>query len=285
MRDTASRGQGRWRSLLTGLLLLVPTASEAGPELFLVYEDWRRSETIRSDRWLGRESGGLEAVRKLGRDGLQMALRREGGRGASPGFAGALNRLSFAGPSPVEQVEVDLRVRQLEVSGCQADPLQPARLFAAIALFPFNDGTGGPGNATGDHMAQLIAFRESPSADTAGVLRLRVTVLRCIDASCSNAFSLPGAVVDLPETVLVQDRFTLRLVWDAPNSRFLAGLGSGPDVAVAYPAAANAGPPSGVVPPDIRLVAVAPNCQAEVSFAAGEAAILEVRTNASAVVP
>jgi hypothetical protein len=270
--------------LLACLLLAGPAPGHASHEGFDVYEDWTTASTIRSDRWVAVDTTTLEVKREVKGHHLVMGTRREGGTASNVGFAGARHRLTFTNALAIDQIEADLTVQDLALSGCATNPAQPSRVINAIFLNRFNDGSGGPGNMTGDHLVTVNASRSSDSSDPEGVLRLQGAILRCIDPTCSNAFSIPGGVVNLPATVSVGETFTLRVIWDAPNNQFLVGVGDGPDVALVYAAAANQ-KPAGVAFADIRTQLVAANCTSGPTVTDTMFAVREVRTNASAIIP
>lgn len=87
-----------------------------------------------------------------------------------------------------------------------------------------------------------------------------------------------------PDLVRLGERVQLRLVWDAPNSRFLAALDDGPDVPIPYPPALHVGP-ARVPVADLRIHAVTANCSAGAVVSDTLIEVGDVATNASAVVP
>lgn len=273
---------GLWVVWVLGLWVVPAWASH---EAFGVYEDWKGSHTIRSDRWTALEVGQAQEVAlQIRGHQLVMRQRRESAT-TSAGFVFGRYQLILSNPASIDQIEADIKIRSLEVSGCATNPTQPSRVIVAIFLNIFNDGSSpAPGNMTGDHLASISVFRESSSTDPEGVLRVNAAVLRCIDATCSNAFSIPNGVVDLPEMVLVGERFTLRLVWDAPENRVLVGVGSNLDAAIVYPRAINVQDPGGPFA-DIRTQLLAANCTVGPTVTDAKVKVKEVRTNASAIIP
>jgi hypothetical protein len=269
--------------LLGSLLVVAAAPGEASHESLLVYEDWTTSPTIRSDRWVAVDTTTLEVGRKVKGHHFLMRTRREGGAASDVGFTGARQRLVFTNPVAIDRIEADIKVRDLELSGCATNAAQPSRVINAVFLNKFNDGSGGPGNMTGDHLISVGVSRASDSRDPDGVLRVNGALGRCIDATCSNAFSIPGGVVDLG-TALVGEPFTVRMTWDSPNNRFLVGIGHTPDVPIVYPAAINQKPASGPFA-DIRTQLVAANCTSGVAATDSTIVVRQVRTNASAVIP
>jgi hypothetical protein len=137
---------------------------------------------------------------------------------------------------------------------------------------------------TGDHGVTVHVYRESNSPDLEGTLRFRAFIGRCIDAICSDAFSIPGGVVNLPGTAVVGKPFTVRAVWDAPNNRFLVGAGDDPDVPISYPAGANQ-QSAGVPFVDVRSLNVNANCTSGASDTDTTLEVGQIRTNTSAIMP
>jgi len=260
------------------------------------YEDWRTDDIVRADRWTGREAGGLEILREVKGHKLLMRLRREGITvpilPAMP-VSFANNRLSFTDFSSVDHMEVDFKVRNLAVSDCpEAVPVRPvSNIGVGIQLNKFNDGPGGPGNSTGDYIATILAFRTTVNlgpggvlvTDPEGVLRVRANLTRCLNAPCSTTSFPPVASFDFPETVLVSEPFTLRLVWDEAGHRFLAGVGANPDVALSYPLTLNVKPAAGAPSGILFTGFAANNCAA--GLADAKVKVREVRTNTSGIVP
>jgi len=275
---------GRTGLILAGLGLGWPPWGAASDESFAVYEDWATSTTMRSDRWVAIDAGALDVKREVKGRALLMRTRREGGTASDAGFTSARHRLVFTHPLSIDQIAAALTIRELALSSCETNPSQPSRVFAAIFLDKFNDGSGGPGNMTGDHLVTVDAHRESNSTDPEGLLRFRGAILRCIDAVCSNAFSIPGGVVDIPGSVLVGEQFTLRIVWDSAHNQFLVGAGDAADVAISYPPEANH-QPAGVAFADVRTQLVAANCTSGSTVTDTTVAIRRVETNASAIIP
>jgi hypothetical protein len=272
------------RGLLVAVLLLgAGTRGEASDESLSLYEDWTTSRTIRSDRWVAVDTTTLEVAREVKGHHFLMRARREGGAASDVGFTGARQRLVFTNPVAIDRIEADIKIRDLALSGCATNAAQPSRVINAVFLNKFNDGSGGPGNMTGDHLISVGASRASDSHDPDGVLRVNGVLGRCIDATCSNAFSIPGGVVDLG-TALVDEPFTVRMAWDSPSNRFLVGIGDRPDVPIVYPAAINQKPASGPFA-DIRTQLVAANCTSGVTATDSTIVVRQVRTNASAVIP
>jgi len=251
---------------------------------FVLYEDWTSAPLMRPDRWLATDNGALDIRREVKGHALVMRSRRPGGTASDVGFAGARHRLVFSNPTAIDRIGVIVDVRTLELSACATNPNQPSLGYTAITLNRFNDGSGGPGNMTGDHLLSINGYRDTRSTDPDGVLRFRGVILRCIDAVCSNAISIPGGVVDLPTTAQVGTRFAMRVVWDSANNQIFIGAGDDPDVALPYPSQVNQ-KPAGVPFADIRTQLVAANCTSGATATETTLAVPNVYTNAAAIIP
>jgi len=223
-------------ALVVGVVLpLGPAPGDASHEAFATYEDWTTAATLRGDRWSPGSDAGQEIEREVKDDKLLMRFRREGG--GPPGFFS--HRLGFVNPSSVDQVEAEFRIRHLTVTGCDSSP-STARAVA-IDLNRFSDlgpdVVRPPGSLTGDHIARILTFRTSDSADPEGTLSVEARLFRCNNPACS-LFTLVAGPVALAQ-VRIHRKFRLRLVWDDPGDQFFAGLDTNLDVALAYPDLAN----------------------------------------------
>lgn len=252
----------------------------ASHESFGVYEDWRTSRTLRSDRWSVVEAGTAQEVRvEIHGHHLLMRQRREGRANSDFGVVAAAQTLVAQNPAAIDQMEVDLRVQDMALSGCAVNPGQTLTRVL-LDLSAFNDGP--PDGQTGDHFIRVAVISEADSFDPAGVLNVQALILRCLDPACS----VGGVVVFNPAvaTVPVEKPFTLRAISDRPNSRFLVGVNDNPDVVLAYDPALDQGN-ARVAFATLRPVVVTANCTAEPTMADLEIAVRKVRTNLSAIIP
>lgn len=278
-------------TLFAGLLMLFgPAPLEAGQEPFALYENWTTAATIRSDRWNGGGDLGHETEREVRGNKLLMRFRREGGTGSDSGSSGFFsNRLNLLNPLSVSQLEVELRVRDLTVTGCPINATASIARAAAIDLTKMSDlppGTpSAPGDLTGDYIARVEVRRLSDSTDPEEVLTVRALLFRCNNPGCSSTTTV-GVPVILGQ-VQTRQVFRVRLLWNPDSSEFRAGLDTNPDVSVPYPPASNARPANSPfallrvqhLPANCRMASGGPT----VADAAIE--VREVRTNASAVIP
>jgi hypothetical protein len=274
------------RSLVMGLtvacLLLAPAPGQASDGALTVYEDWS-GQSIRSDRWSGGEvSGGQEVSRELAAttdaNYLTMRLRRDGETDSNTGLSTSVNFLNFTKPAPIDEIEADLGVLDVLVNGCPANNA-PSEARLVITMTSFNDGSStGSSDRTGDYVALIQAFRRSDSADPAGIFRVEAQITRCQDASCSTGQQIVPPT-DLGVRVPVLTLFTMRLIWDGPNNRFLAGVNLNPNVALPYRASdglAAVGPSAG-----IQISNSTAKCTAVPTVADLAVGVGQVRTNSS----
>jgi hypothetical protein len=277
-------------ALLAGSVLLFgPAYFAAGSEPLALYEDWRGSPTIRSDRWNGSGDFGQETERVVKDDKLVMRFRREGATSSDSGSSGFFsNRLFFASPGAVDAVEAEFRVRDLIVTGCPANPTASTARVVRIDQLKFSDldpATIRPaGDRTGDYIARVRASRTSDSAAADGIMDVTAQLFRCNDAPCATATTI--AQTELGQ-VAVGQKFRLRLAWDALANQFRVGLNDGPDVSLPYSPAVNRRPGNGPfvllgiqhLPANCTVTSGGP------TVGDGEIEVREVRTNASAVIP
>jgi hypothetical protein len=276
--------------LLTGsTLLLGPAYFSAGSEPLALYEDWKGAPTIRSDRWNGGGDFGQEAERVVKGNKLVMRFRREGGTSSDSGSTGFFsNRLLFANPLTVDAVEAELKVRDLVVTGCPANPTASTARAIRLDQLKFSDldpaVIRAPGDRTGDYIARVRASRRSDSTAADGIMDVTAQLFRCNDAPCA-------ATTTIVETqlgqVAVGKKFRMRLAWDAPANEFRAAFNNGPEVLLPYDPAVNRR--SGNGPFVILGIQQLPaNCTVTSggpTVGDAEIEVREVWTNASAVIP
>lgn len=267
-------------------VVFAPAPGQATHEGFGVYEDWSAAN-VRGDRWRGGEAAnGQEVVRKVAgapdARQLTMRLRREGDTDSDTGRNTSGNLINLTQAAAVDQIKADLVVTNVAVSQCAANPTSSkARLV--VTMTSFNDGAStGSTDRTGDYIALVQAFRRSDSADPAGTLKVEAQVSRCLNASCSDEEQIVNPV-DLGISLTVGSPFTLKLIWDAPNNRFLAGVSSIANVPLPY--AASDSNPAIRPAASIQVSNSSANCTAGPTEADLTAAVRRVRTNVSAVVP
>lgn len=247
-----------------------------------IYEDWSKP-TIRSDRWFVRTGTAHEAKREVKGQKLLMRFRQEGITSSNVGLLGPMQSFRIFNPSSVNAIKVNFLVKDYTVVGCEDNKLMTRIRPAAISLGKFNDGSSsGPGDLTGDHFARIMVNREAFTSDPQGKMTVMAFLFRCIDAVCSNAisniFNLNMGQVE------VGKQFSLRIVWDEPNNRFLVGYNNNPDVVLAYPSELTQ-PPSRGPFADFHTQLVNANCTEGPTINDAEIKVLNVYTNESAIIP
>jgi len=287
MRQTA------WKRSLTvlagSMLLLGPAHFAAGGEPLALYEDWKGAPTIRSDRWNGGGDFGQEIERFINGDKLVMRFRREGGTTSDSGSSGFFsNRLMFANPGAVDAVDAELKVRDLVVTGCPANPTASTARAVRLDQLKFSDldpaVIRAPGDRTGDYIARVRAQRTSHSIAADGIMDVAATLFRCNDAPCAATTIVAEAPLG---QVALAEKFRMRLAWDAPANQFRVAFNDGPEVSLPYNPAANRRSGNGPfvilgiqhLPTNCTVVSGGP------TVGDAEIEVREVWTNASAVIP
>jgi hypothetical protein len=247
-----------------------------------VYENWSKP-TIRSDRWLVRTGFAHEARREVKDGNLLMRFRLEGATSSNDGFTPAMQVFRMLNRSAVNAIKVKFLVKNYTVVGCEENNQMTRIRPAAITLSKFNDGSSkGSNDQTGDHFVRIMVNREAFTSDPQGKMTVQAFLFRCTDSICSYAL---GSVADLNMgQVKVGEEFSLRIVWDEPNSRVLVGYNNNPDVILEYPPYLNQGP-AVVTFADFHTMLVNANCEEGPTINDTEIKVLKVSTNASAIIP
>jgi hypothetical protein len=212
-----------------------------------------------------------------------MRYRFEGNTSSDSGNRFSANTLSARNPAAIGQIEADFRVASLVVTGCAANTTASTVGAARLNLAAFNDGTSlAADDRTGDHFAAILAQRSSDSPDADRILRVLGRYSRCTNPTCSTNTLV--SLIELPQTVKVGNKFTLRLVWDEPNDQFLFGVDANPDEPLSYSGINDADPAIGPFV-TLGMFHTAANCRQGPTVADAETEVTEVRTNSSAVIP
>jgi len=223
-----------------------------------------------------------EARRETDAGTLRMRYRREGGTASNVGGAFNTNFLDLTHPLLVDQLEATFTVDDpVTVTACPENDTSRAR-SARLLLGRRNNGQGTDiVDRTGDLFAGINAQRDSSSMDPPGVLQVFGFLARCDNASCGATTTL--SFVQLP-SVAVATPFRLRVIWDAPNQRFLFGLDDNPDVQLTYD--------PGVFLREARLPfadtdigQTTANCVAGPAIVDSAVRVGEFHTNTSAIIP
>jgi hypothetical protein len=114
----------------------------------------------------------------------------------------------------ITALQATVTITQVEAEGCAANPTA-TRLRANVVGYFFNDGSStGPGDATGDILADLRKVRSTNVGD-----RIEASVIRCTTATCTPFQTLLLQVFPTPWVVGRAD--TLGLQWDEANDQFV----------------------------------------------------------------
>jgi hypothetical protein len=207
------------RCCLIGVLVLAGTPAHAfGP---LVLYDNFTTGGIDPNKWHGSElsfgagAPNTEASRTIVNRQLRLRLTSYGrtdSNSGTPGVAGL--RLRVTNPSVITAMQAKVTITQVEAEGCAANP-SPTRLQANVVGHFFNDGSStGPGDATGNILADLRKVRSTNAGD-----RIEASVTRCTTATCAPFQNVLFQVFSTPWVVGRAD--TLSLQWDEANDQFV----------------------------------------------------------------
>jgi len=117
--------------------------------------------------------------------------------------------------------------------------------------------------------------------DPPGILRTFGFLFRCDNRDCSAGTTLSSAQ---REQVTVATPFKLRLIWDAPNTRFLFGVDDNPNAALTYnPAVFFREARLPFAGTDVSHFTA--NCVDGPAVADSASSVGEFRTNTSAIIP
>jgi hypothetical protein len=216
------------KAITVALLLIVPLLllGFAGVSQALTLYDDFNVKPINPAKWSGAEFnfGALapdtETDRKIAKGKLYITLTTWGKTDSDTGNNGeASSRLAVTNPTPITTFQVDVTVKSAKVVGCAANPTF-SRARAQINGTYFNDGTSlGPGDRTGDIVANFQLHRDSISGD-----QIQANVNRCTNAGCSP---FTQVTVIFTGTWVQGVASTLNIQWDKPNKRFIFTLNPG----------------------------------------------------------
>lgn len=241
-------------ALLSGAgLLLAAQARSQAIEPYRGFEDFR-GRTIDPARWANSEQS-----RRIRHGALELMQRVWPGTGSDVGVIAVNYNESFLNPNGLNAIKARVRVDDVKVSACPANPAVGDSRARILGGF-FNAGAPQAGTQTNDVIAQLRVIRRGDSADPEGVLRVDGVVSQCTNADCSLATTI-GTIVDLG-TVRAGRHVSVELQWDPDNDRFLFSRDHGRAAGEVYYGAVV----SDALPPTLpfkqlstRLVL--PNCQ------------------------
>jgi len=139
-----------------------------------------------------------------------MRLRTEGATDTDAGTQLRHSRASLARPTSIDQIEVEVKVEHVEVTGCASNPAPSVIRAVALTLNRFSDGPTPPppGSLVGDYLARIQLVRASDSRDTTGVRRVEARLFHCLDAGCVAVTTV--AAVDFPDAIALGRKVRLQ---------------------------------------------------------------------------
>ena len=190
------------RVSITALLAItvVSGAAAAGrppDDGFVVYEDWKTADHIRSDRWSQAGDVSQDARAELKGDHVLLRHRRQAAAASDAGVILPNNRLLLTHPDTVDHLAAEFTVRRLALQSCPANPTPAQVRAAAIDFSKFSDLDPSvpriPGSLVGDYVARVQAARTADSTDPEGTLTVSGVIFRCNNPSCSDATTMSAA--------------------------------------------------------------------------------------------
>ena len=219
----AGRYAGRYGALALGIWIAFNPARAAEP--YVLYDDFVAAP-INPSRWTD-----FERSRAVSGNALRHVERDWGGTSSDAGSTGGNLLTNLARGGPVTQLRATVRVAEVDMTGCAANPT-PTRVAAFVNGSFFNTGNRTPGGVAGDVIAQFELFRDTHSGDPPGVLRVEGRLSMCIASGCGVGAKLLGSVG--LGTVSSGTNALLQIDWDRPNKRFLVSRDKGAPMAIAY---------------------------------------------------
>ena len=242
-------------------------------------------QRINPDLWDPRtiDSFILDAAREVRNGRLRLFARvygdtsvTDGGRNLQP------LRLFFKNSDAVTSIESWVRVNSVNASGCPVPTGTSSRIGYRISGYYYNDGSGGPGDATGDVWASFELRRGSGSTAPPGEMRIITNVFHCQDPACDTGIDLHFDDTTFGTASLGQ-LIRLLLEFDPATNTFAFQRDFQPSVVVPV-AIPNLGPPA--FRKRIGIRANVENCaEAPRPVVDMETDVFLVRTNVSAVPP
>jgi hypothetical protein len=167
------------------VILLVGTQAKAQQPLSL-YDDFS-GKFLDPDRWASNQSCGnvgLECVREIRSGSLRLVDRSHGVTTADSGGRGDGSFINFADPQDITAIQALVRIANVEVSACAANPAVSHTQALIFGTF-FNTGTPTPGSFVNDVVASFNIQRRSDTTDSKNTLHIEGVVMVCSAADCS----------------------------------------------------------------------------------------------------
>ena len=225
--------------LLSAVAVFIPVTNQTVDAQSAVLYDNFNSLLIDPTRWIGAEEvdpffgppplGAAEIFRGLVAGQLVLSHRLNGNLTNENGNSHIL-RLNVRNPQPITFMQVTTKVQNYVLTTCPNNVAAGAVRIRLNGVF-FNSDSSTPEDITGNVIARAEIFRNTASSDALNVFRVRVRVVRCLDANCDNSDIFN---VDMG-TVNVGQSLTFSVRWDEPNARFLFRRDNNPEVQITYP--------------------------------------------------
>lgn len=208
---------------LISLIALVMIATMTGVSYgqLVPYDDFS-TDLIDPGKWHGNETPSsrnnpnTEALRLIEDGKLRMMARAYGGTDADTGRSGGNFGLAVRRSDLVTMMQAEVTVLSATVEDCPENSLS-TRARAQLFGYFFNDGSGGPGDSTGDVVAGFDKRVDSRSGNS-----FLAFVARCTTSGCGAADTIAFEIFDTP--MLIGQADTMRLEWDAAGEQFMFTL-------------------------------------------------------------
>ncbi len=201
------------------LALVVFGYPGVGGAQWVVYDDFSE-DVIDPARWFGGlVTGGpirpsADVNRRLKGGKLLLAMTQWGANTSDVGAGSGRNTLSLKNAPVIVGMEANIAMTRAEVEACPANPFVAQSRARMLASFFNNGSSTGPGDATGDIVANIETVLDAAEGHV-----IRAVMFRCSDPSCV----VGDSVVISPFTTKWKFRrpHAVRVVWDSANTKFV----------------------------------------------------------------
>lgn len=210
------------------VLMSVPTQAL---EPLVLYDDFN-AKLLNPQKWFGfgGGSGGLEFIRQIQFNRLQLLSRCYGRTDSDTGTRLCNPGLSFPQPALVTAIAATFQVNEVQATRCPTPGSAASDTRALLYGSFFNTATPTPGSSLNDVVAQIYIARSSNSTDSPNVLGVGAIVYQCA-SNCSTNTILGSKGLGASN---VGERVKLRMQWDQDMHRFIFQRDDAPEVFIAY---------------------------------------------------
>ena len=218
------------RRVVTAVCAAAILALLAGPghAQFVLYDSFGTG-VIDETLWTGASAEGTfnaptaEYRRLVENASLRLTLVSWGNTSSDSGVVVSRQGLNMkqlgtlGGSGFVNGLSARVTVLDADAQDCPGNSSDVSRARAHLIGWFFNDGAGGPGNATGNILAALHVQK-----DNDGVNRIEADLYRCPNPDCIGGLLIPlsGNPATFATTWSPNVALNLKLVWDQANGRF-----------------------------------------------------------------